>query len=140
MNDQFDTQVELYNIFSTSAELLDALEIPGVTDEDVLNNKIRRVMADTTVMQQDVNDTLPFFDYTFVPMNGQTNNHLVSRSSLEFNIYSSTWSSVSSIYKVLHSILQNTYEDAQIYYSGQGSSGIIGVVRYVFRVRQLTKS
>ena len=55
MNDQFDTQVELYDIFSTSVELLEALEIPGVTDEDVLNNKIRRVMADTTVMQQDVN-------------------------------------------------------------------------------------
>ena len=140
MNDQFDTQTELYEIFSVNNNLLSALEIPGETNEDILNNKIRRVMADTTVMTQDDTSTMPFFDFTFVPMNGQTNNHLVSRSSLEFNIYSSTWSSVSSIYKVLHSILQNTYEDAQIYYSGQGSSGIIGVVRYVFRVRQLTKS
>ena len=140
MNDQFDTQTELYELFSVNNNLLSALEIPGETNEDILNNKIRRVMADTTVMTQDDTSTMPFFDFTFVPMNGQTNNHLVSRSSLEFNIYSSTWSSVSSIYKVLHSILQNTYEDAQIYYSGQGSSGIIGVVRYVFRVRQLTKS
>ena len=140
MNDQFDTQTELYELFSVNNNLLSALEIPGETNEDILNNKIRRVMADTTVMTQDDTSTMPFFDFTFVPMNGQTNNHLVSRSSLEFNIYSSTWSSVSSIYKVLHSILQNTYEDAQVYYSGQGSSGITGVIRYVFRVRHLTKS
>ena len=140
MKDQFDVQVELYDIFSVSSELLEALEIPGETNEDILNNKIRRVMADTTVMTQDDVSTMPFFDYTFVPMRGQVNNFLVSKSTLEFNIYSSTWSSISSIYKVLHSILQNTYEDAQIYYSGQGSSGITGAMRYVFRVHQLTKS
>lgn len=140
MNDQFDTQQELYDIFSTNSDLLAALDISGVTDEDVLTNKIRRVMADTTVMTQDDVSTMPFFDYTFVPMRGQVNNFLVSKSTLEFNIYSSTWSSISSIYKILHIILQNTYEDAQIYYSGQGSSGITGAMRYVFRVHHLTKS
>lgn len=140
MNDQFDTQQELYDIFSTNSDLLTALDIPGVTNEDVLTNKIRRVMADTTVMTQDDVSTMPFFDYTFVPMRGQVNNFLVSKSTLEFNIYSSTWSSISAIYKILHTILQNTYEDAQIYYSGQGSSGITGAMRYVFRVHHLTKS
>lgn len=140
MNDQFDTQTELYNIFSINSELLSALEIPGETNEDILNNKIRRVMADTTVMTQDDTSTMPFFDYTFVPMSGETNNYLVSKSTLEFNIYSSTWSSVESIYKIIHDILQNTYEDVQVYYSGQGSSGITGVIRYVFRVHHLTKS
>ena len=140
MNDQFDTQTELYELFSVNNNLLSALEIPGETNEDILNNKIRRVMADTTVMTQDDTSAMPFFDYTFVPMSGKTNNYLVSKSTLEFNIYSSTWSSVELIYKTIHGVLQNTYEDAQVYYSGQGSSGIIGVVRYVFRVRQLTKS
>ena len=140
MNDQFDVQEELYNIFSINSDLLNALGISGATDENVLTDKIRRVMSDTTVMAQDDIDTMPFFDYTFVPMRGQVNNFLVSKSTLEFNIYSSTWSPISSIYKILHTILQNTYEDAQIYYSGQGSSGITGAMRYVFRVHHLTKS
>lgn len=140
MNDQFDTQTELYNIFSINGKLLESLEIPSETNEDILNSKIRRVMADTTVMTQDDTSAMPFFDFTFVPMSGKTNNYLVSKSTLEFNIYSSTWSSVETIYKTIHDILQDTYEDAQVYYSGQGSSGITGVIRYVFRVRHLTKS
>ena len=140
MNDQFDTQTELYNIFSINGNLLESLEIPNETNEDILNSKIRRVMADTTVMTQEDTSTMPFFDFTFVPMNGSTGNFLVSNSTLEFNVYSSTWSSVESIYKVIHDILNNIYEDAQVYYSGQGSSGITGVIRYVFRVHHLTKS
>ena len=97
-------------------------------------------MADTTVMTSDDVSTMPFFDFTFVPIRGQVNNYLVSKSTLEFNIYSSTWNSVGAIYKRLHTILQNTYEDAQVTYGGQGSSGITGVMRYVFRVHQLTKA
>lgn len=140
MNDQFDVQTELYNIFSTDSVLLSSLEIPGETNVDVLNNKIRRVMADTTVMTQEDTSTMPFFDFTFVPMTGRTSNFLVSKSTLEFNIYSSTLDSITSIYKRVHEILTETYEDAQVYYSGQGSSGISGVIRYVFRVHHLTKS
>ena len=140
MNDQFDTQTELYNIFSINGKLLESLEIPNETNEDILNSKIRRVMADTTVMTQEDTSTMPFFDFTFVPMSGRTSNFLVSKSTLEFNVYSSTWSSVELIYKAIHDILNNIYEDAQVYYSGQGSSGITGVIRYVFRVHHLTKS
>ena len=140
MNDQFDTQTELYNVFSINGKLLESLEIPNETNEDILNSKIRRVMADTTVMTQEDTSAMPFFDFTFVPMSGRTGNFLVSKSTLEFNVYSSTWSSVELIYKAIHNILNNTYEDAQVYYSGQGSSGITGVIRYVFRVRHLTKS
>lgn len=140
MNDQFDTQTELYNIFSINGKLLESLEIPNETNEDILNSKIRRVMADTTVMTQEDTSAMPFFDFTFVPMNGRTSNFLVSKSTLEFNVYSSTWSSVELIYKAIHNILNNIYEDAQVYYSGQGSSGITGVIRYVFRVHHLTKS
>ena len=73
MNDQFDTQKELYKLFSVNSNLLSAIEIPGETNEDILNNKIRRVIADTTVMTQEDISTMPFFDYTFVPMNGKTN-------------------------------------------------------------------
>jgi len=139
MKDQFDVQTELFGIFSTDSELLGLLEVTGGTEEE-LNNKIRRVMADTTVMTSDDVSTMPFFDFTFVPIRGHVNNYLVSKSTLEFNIYSPTWNSIEAIYKRLHTILQNTYEDAQVTYGGQGSSGITGVMRYVFRVHQLTKA
>lgn len=140
MKDQFDVQQDLYNIFSTDSELLELLWIPNETNEDTLASKIRLIMADTTVMQQDDVDTLPFFDVTFVPMRSQTNNYLLSRGTLEFNIYGTSWATVRDIYRRIHKLLEDNYSDAQVYYEGQGASGITGVVRYVFRTHQFTKA
>lgn len=118
---------------------MEQLGIPNETDEDVLTSKIKISLSDTNVLDVNNPNVFPFFDFTFVPTNGYIGNHLVCKSILEFNIYTTTTNEANLLYKSLRRLLAGILEDDSVYFSGQTTSGIAGVFKFTFRVKPIIK-
>jgi hypothetical protein len=141
MRDTFDIQSDMYKVFTSDDTLLTLMGLQGVTDDDILSQRIRKVFADTTIInEEETRASLPFFDFTVLPMRSSTGNFLVIKPLFEFNIYTGVLSDTIAIYKRLKALLGMYFDDSEIIYEGQGSSGIIGIVKNVFRIHQLAKS
>ena len=135
--DQFELQNKLFGLFIADTALCTVLGIADNTDIGLCDSKMRRIAADSTLLKP---EDLPFFDYSFIPNYGQMKNYKVNRSTLEFNIYTPTLDNAGEIFRELKKILQENFEEAQIYYAGQASSGVSNVYRWNFRVHLLVSS
>lgn len=140
MNTQIGLSNELFDLFATSEDLLSLLNVTVNDSIDVLDNKLRRVAADSTFL--DTNDTslFPFIDFSWIPNNGTQRNVLTFKGVLEFNIWTSQFSDAEAIFNILMSLMKSKYEGVTMIYSGAQSSGLANVYRWVFRVCFLVKS
>jgi hypothetical protein len=140
MDNAFRAQDKMFQCFLADEPLCTLFGITDITDMTLVDAKIRRVAADTTVIDPSDTDVFPFFDFTFIPMYGVTCSKLVYRSTLEFNLYTSELGQAQDIFEAIKRILDDNYEETYIKYQGQGSSGIKDIYKYVFRVNLLVSS
>jgi hypothetical protein len=140
MDNAFRAQEKMFQCFLADKPLCTLFGITDITDMTLVDAKVRRVAADTTVIDPPNTDVFPFFDFTFLPMYGATCNKLVYRSTLEFNIYTSDLRQAEDIFTVIKRILDDNYEETYIKYQGQGSSGIKDIYKYTFRCNLLISS
>jgi hypothetical protein len=140
MDNAFRAQEKMFQCFLSDEPLCTLFGITDITDMTLVDAKVRRVAADTTVLDPSNTDVFPFFDFTFLPMYGATNNYLTYRSTLEFNIYVSELGQAQDIYETIKRILDDNYDESAVIYQGQGSSGIKDVYKYTFRIHLLIRS
>jgi hypothetical protein len=140
MKNAFGAQQKMFELFLADPTICSIFEITDPTDMTVVDSKIRRIAADSTLLKTDDITIFPFFDFTFIPMYGATNNFLVYRGTLEFNIYTSELGQAQIIYEAIKKVLDDNYEESSVYYQGQGSSGVENVYKWTFRVKNLTRS
>lgn len=139
--DSFDKIDELYTVFTGDAELIGLLcDTTGLTGDDlatVLDNNVRRSFADATLIKP---EELPFMDMSFIEGHSTTGNYLVNRSPIEINVYAMNRYQASLVYKAIHRLLKEHFEDAQIIWEGQRSTPLQGMYCYSMRIKQFVES
>lgn len=135
MGDFFDKLNEYFSIFSADVELTGLLGTDP-TDIAMCDQKIRRSFADSTLIDP---SELPFFDFGFIEAHSTTRNYLVIRPPVEFNVYCSNFYEASLIYKAIHRLLTENYEDAQVGVGYQRAT-VSGIYCWSFRVKTMVRS
>lgn len=106
------------------------------TDEEK-NNRFRREKLDISIIEA---ESKPFIMFIFIPNGAKTNNYLVNKGMLEFDIIANTLYEVEQIYNRINILLKQNYSDMQIISEGQIPSGITSVFQYRVRYTPLVKS
>lgn len=136
MRDHFDVIANLYDIFTESTELT-ALLGTTPTDLDTLDTKIRRSFSDVTEI--DPLD-LPYIDVGWIESNGRTGNYKVNREVIEINVYAVNFHEAGLIYKAIHRILDENFEDAQTINAAQRSLPVSGIYCFSMRIKSFVKA
>lgn len=127
---------ELFIKFINDKQLLSIL---GVEKNDIegCNRKIKRIIEDSDL----VNDELDiFFTYNFIQSIAYTPVYLVNKNLLEFRLYGHSRPSINKLYIRLKEILKENYEEISVISEGSVSTGVNGLIGYMFRVRPFTWS
>jgi hypothetical protein len=137
----------LFDLFKNDNQMITSLEIPSGASDLIYDMKIRKQVADTTIITTDqyIDEeqtalVLPFMDMSFIPYNGTMENHRVSHGLLEINIYGTNLIQLNDIYSRINELFDGNYEDLQITYSGQASCTIKNAICYRIRVKPLCKT
>ena len=136
MKDHFDRINEYFDLFSADTELT-ALLGTTPTDVDSLDTIIKRGFRDVSVIDP---ESLPMMDMGFVPNNGLTGNHLVNRDLVEINLYAVNFYEAGRLYKEVHRILNENFEDCQVISPYDRGIPVGGVFCWSFRVKTFVKS
>jgi hypothetical protein len=137
MRNTFDFQDELFDLFRASTTLVSLLNIVDASDIEKCDSKIKRICQDPTLVEP---DGLPMFDYSYIPTSAHTDNFLINKPELEFNIYGTNRYVIKLIYMEINRILKSNYEFMQVSSEGQVNSPIQNVQIYRIRYKPLVSS
>lgn len=139
--DNFDVLNSLFDIFVNDSELVGLLcDTTGLEGEalwTMLDNNIRKSVADAALI---VPEELPFFDFSFCDGYDDSENYLLCRSPIEFNIYAQNYYVASQVYKAIHRVLKENLEDAQVNRGKQRLTPLPGMYCHSFRIKQFVSS
>jgi hypothetical protein len=136
LKDFFDTIQDFYVSFCEDTELT-ALLGTAPSDFAECNQRIRRSFSDPTRITP---EGMPFMDMAYIDANGETGNHLVLRSPIEFNVYCESFDSAMVIYKVIRRIIKDKFKELTVNGGHQRSTPLSGTFCWSFRVRTLVSS
>jgi len=126
----FEIQDEVYGILVADSELLTLLGTPSTEEE--LNNRVKREFQDMSTI---TTDNIPMVIFTFID-GYSTNNFLVTKGLLEFEVYCWLRYDAQQICKRIMTLMKSSDFDL-IVPPRQIASGIPGVVAYGFRYKPL---
>lgn len=129
MKNTFDFQDELFTLFINDVDLTTTMNITDPMDIEECDQRIKRSVQDPSVVDP---LNLPMFDFSFLVSSSSTNNHLVNKPTLEFNIYAQSRSVAQDIYGHINRILKKNFEFMKVHSEGQVNSPIKDI--YVYRV------
>lgn len=130
---------ELWDLFRKDEELQRILKIKDPSSLQEWNTKIRRGLAGAELVdeKQDI-----YIVMSFIPSVGSTKNFMVNKNTLEFRLIgrSNNRKALNDLYIHLNKVLKKHNECMQIISEGSFSTGTIGLIGYMFRVRPMTWS
>ena len=128
----FDLQDDIFEKLLADSNLINYLNIVDITDMDNVKKKIRTSFGDPTLLTTDDESVFPFFEFSFVPSIGTTNNFLLNRPALQFRIYYLFETDKKNVSKAVDKVLKKNYEDTQIISQGEYSIGLKDI--YCWRI------
>ena len=131
MKDTFSLQDAVFDLFKVDAELLGLLGDPIGDDE--LNNKIRRETFDDSQLDA---SSVNFVSFFFLDT-GATENYLVNKGLLQFDLYCDSRYSAQRISTVIKRILSDNFEDFKVVFEGQRYAFNPSIYKYAIRVKPL---
>ena len=131
MKDTFNLQDAVFDLFKVDVELLGLLGDPIGDDE--LNNKIRRETFDDSQLDA---STVNFVSFFFLDT-GATENYLVNKGLLQFDLYCDSRYSAQRISTVIKRILNDNFEDFKVVFEGQRYAFNPSIYKYAIRVKPL---
>ena len=131
MKDTFSLQDTVFDLFKVDAELLGLLGDPIGDDE--LNNKIRRETFDDSQLDA---SSVNFVSFFFLDT-GATENYLVNKGLLQFDLYCDSRYSAQRISTVIKRILSDNFEDFKVVFEGQRYAFNPSIYKYAIRVKPL---
>ena len=131
MKDTFNLQDAVFDLFKVDVELLGLLGDPIGDDE--LNNKIRRETFDDSQLDA---SSVNFVSFFFLDT-GATENYLVNKGLLQFDIYCGSRYSAQRISTVIKRILNDNFEDFKVVFEGQRYAFNPSIYKYAIRVKPL---
>ena len=131
MKDTFSLQDAVFDLFKVDAELLGLLGDPIGDDE--LNNKIRRETFDDSQLDA---SSVNFVSFFFLDT-GATENYLVNKGLLQFDLYCDSRYSAQRISTVIKRILNDNFEDFKVVFEGQRYAFNPSIYKYAIRVKPL---
>jgi hypothetical protein len=141
VKDSFDVLNDIFDKFIADPELPGIIGITDITDMAQCSAKFRRSFEDMTVITpEEANSVLNFVDFSFIPSHSETNNWLVNKESLEFNIYVSNVNESDEIYKAIKRIFRKYYREWRCTSPCQAGCPIPGILRYRFIAKPLVSS
>lgn len=131
MKDTFNLQDAVFDLFKVDVELLGLLGDPIGDDE--LNNKIRRETFDDSQLDA---SSVNFVSFFFLDT-GATENYLVNKGLLQFDLYCDSRYSAQRISTVIKRILNDNFEDFKVVFEGQRYAFNPSIYKYAIRVKPL---
>ena len=131
MKDTFNLQDAVFDLFKVDIELLGLLGNPIGDDE--LNNKIRRETFDDSQLDA---SSVNFVSFFFLDT-GATENYLVNKGLLQFDLYCDSRYSAQRISTVIKRILNDNFEDFKVVFEGQRYAFNPSIYKYAIRVKPL---
>ena len=131
MKDTFNLQDAVFDLFKVDIELLGLLGDPIGDDE--LNNKIRRETFDDSQLDA---SSVNFVSFFFLDT-GATENYLVNKGLLQFDLYCDSRYSAQRISTVIKRILNDNFEDFKVVFEGQRYAFNPSIYKYAIRVKPL---
>ena len=131
MKDTFNLQDTVFDLFKVDVELLGLLGDPIGDDE--LNNKIRRETFDDSQLDA---SSVNFVSFFFLDT-GATENYLVNKGLLQFDLYCDSRYSAQRISTVIKRILNDNFEDFKVVFEGQRYAFNPSIYKYAIRVKPL---